>query len=281
MHDHARYCMVMPMNLTLLTAERHSRIRTILAEDGRVLASQLAAAFGVSEDTVRRDLRELADAGHCQRVYGGAVPAAPFEGSLGQRRSQAMGRKSALAASLALAVQPGAVVFLDAGSTNLAIAETLSEDARLTVVTNAPAIATVLLERRGIETILLGGRVDPVSGGCIGPKALADAERIRPDIMVLGACGVDAVEGVTCHVFEEAELKSALATRSREVFVAATTDKLGTAASYAVVPPGRISTLFVEHDCPASLLAPFEAIGLNSVRAAPETPPAPPRRSRS
>ena len=258
------------MDSNLLTSERHARIRSLLAQDGRVLATRLAETFRVSEDTVRRDLREMAEAGLCQRVYGGAVPVAPFEGSLSERRGRAVERKSALASAIAAAIEPGSLLFIDAGSTNLAVAEQLAEDARLTVVTNAPAIACALLERRGIETILLGGRVDPLSGGCFGHKAMADAERFRPDTLILGACGVDAVRGVTGHIFEESEMKSALAARSRQVFVAASNDKLGTAAPYAVIPPDRISVLFVEHDSAPEQWMPFDAMETRVVRASPE-----------
>lgn len=266
------------MDTNLLTSERHARIRALLAQDGRVLAARLAETFRVSEDTVRRDLREMAEAGLCQRVYGGAVPAAPFEGPLSERRGRAVERKSALAAAIAAEIEPGSLLFIDAGSTNLAIAEQLAEDNGLTVVTNAPVIACALLDRRGIETILLGGRVDQVSGACFGPKAMADAERFRPDVLVLGACGVDATQGVTSHVFEESELKAAIAARSRQVFVAATNDKLGTAAAYGVIPPARISFLFVEHDCQSDVLAPFEASDMKIVRAAPESQPIATRR---
>lgn len=266
------------MNTHLLTAERQTKIRSLLAQDGRVLAARLAETFGVSEDTVRRDLREMAEAGLCQRVYGGAVPMAPFGGSLSERQHVRTDGKSALAAAVATSIAPGSVVFLDAGSTNLAIAGRLPEEAGLTVITNAPAIATALLERGGIETILLGGRVDPVTGGCFGAKALADADRFRPDVLVLGACGVDAAAGITSHVFEEAEFKAALAAGSRQVLVAATTDKIGTAAAYAVLPPGGISTLFVEADCPAALLAPFRAAEVTIVTAGAEAPSATGRR---
>jgi DeoR/GlpR family transcriptional regulator of sugar metabolism len=258
------------MDSHLLTSERQARIRTLLAQEGRVLAAPLAKRFNVSEDTVRRDLRDLAQAGLCRRVYGGAVPYAPSEGSLSERRHLAPARKAALARAIAAEIQPGTLLFIDAGSTNLAVAEALAVDAGLTVVTNAPLIACALLERRGIETILIGGRIDAETGACFGPKALADAERFRPDVLILGACGIDADEGVTGHVFEECELKAALASRSRRIFVAATNDKIGTAAPYAVIATDKISVLFVETDCDPDSMAAMAARGVAIVRAAPD-----------
>ncbi|WP_188854685.1 DeoR/GlpR family DNA-binding transcription regulator [Aureimonas glaciei] len=258
------------MESHLLTTERQTQIRTLLAEEGRVLAAPLAKRFNVSEDTVRRDLRDLAQAGLCRRVYGGAVPVAPSDGSLSERRHLAPARKAALARAIAAEIAPGSLLFIDAGSTNLAVAEALAVDAGLTVVTNAPLIACALLERGGIETILIGGRIDAGTGACFGPKALADAERFRPDVLILGACGIDVGEGVTGNVFEECELKAALASRSRRIFVAATNDKIGTAAPYAVIATEKISLLFVEADCDPAAMEAMAARGVSLVRAAPD-----------
>ncbi|BDA86247.1 DeoR family transcriptional regulator [Aureimonas sp. SA4125] len=258
------------MDSQLLTSERQAKIRALLEAEGRVLAAPLAKRFHVSEDTVRRDLRDLAQAGLCRRVYGGAVPLAPSEGSLTRRQNIAPARKAALARAVTAMIDPGTLLFIDAGSTNLAVADALAENAGLTVVTNAPLIACALLERPGIETILIGGRVDAVTGACFGPKALADAQRFRPDVLILGACGIDADEGVTGHVFEECELKAALASRSRRIFVAAANDKIGTAAPYTVIPTDRISALFVESDCDLVAVAAMEALGVAVMRAEPE-----------
>ena len=120
------------MDSPLLTTERQALICALLAEEGRVLASPLARRFNVSEDTVRRDLRDLAQAGLCRRVYGGAVPLAPSDGPLGERRNLAPHRKASLGRAIAATIEPGALVFIDAGSTNLAVAEALAVDTGLT-----------------------------------------------------------------------------------------------------------------------------------------------------
>ncbi|GGE20956.1 DeoR family transcriptional regulator [Aureimonas endophytica] len=254
----------------LLTEQRRAAIAERLTRDGRVVASALAEMFRVSEDTVRRDLREMAAAGLCRRVYGGALPLAPGAGSLKARSADRPGPKAALGRALAAAVPAGALVFLDAGSTNLAVAEALPGEAGLTVVTNAPAIAAVLAEMPGIECFVLGGRLDPRTGACLGGQTVREAERFRPAVAIIGACGVDAEAGITAHNFEEAELKAAVAARSARILVAATSDKLGTAAPFGVAPADWIGTLFVEADCAPERLAPFAARGLAIVRAEAE-----------
>lgn len=255
------------MDEVLLTAQRQTLIREWLARDGRVVSGRLAQTFGVSEDTIRRDLRELASAGHCRRVYGGALPFAPDGGPLKRREDSDPERKARLGRAVAARIEPGSTIFVDAGSTNLAVARSLPEGMGLTVVTNAPRIACALEERPGIATVLLGGRLDPVTGACVGPQTLREAERLRPGVLVLGACGLDAEAGVTAHDLDEAELKSLLVEAARETVVAATLDKFRSAASYHVADARRISTLVVEADCPPEWTAPFAALGTLVLRA--------------
>src|SRR6478609_6037690 len=94
-----------------LLRERQSVISDRLRTDGRVLAAALAVEFGVSEDTVRRDLREMAAAGLCERVYGGALPLSPAGGSLKQRMAFAVDRKQALARAAVAEIVAGSTVF--------------------------------------------------------------------------------------------------------------------------------------------------------------------------
>lgn len=258
-----------------LAAQRQAEIAEILSRERRVVAGDLAERYGVSEDTIRRDLREMAADGLCRRVYGGALPAAPDEGPIDRRAGQGLLRKAALARELVCTIAPGSCLFLDAGSTNLAVAAALPADAGLTVVTNAPGIASVLAGRGGFEIIVVGGRLDIASGACLGPQALRDLERFRFSALVLGACGVDAAAGVTAHVFEEAELKAAAAARSAAILVAATNEKLGTAAAFHVVPADRITRLVVEADGAAARLKPFADAGIPIATAEPLPPSEP------
>ena len=117
------------MSGELLLRERKTLIQERLKANGRVLAADLAAEFNVSEDTIRRDLREMAAAGLCERVYGGALPVVPAaHTTLSERIAMAPERKAALARVAVGLIEPGMTVFLDAGSTNLAIAQLIEPD---------------------------------------------------------------------------------------------------------------------------------------------------------
>ncbi|CDG81098.1 DeoR/GlpR family DNA-binding transcription regulator [Janthinobacterium agaricidamnosum] len=250
----------------LLLKERHVLIQQRLLAEGRVLALDLAQQLHVSEDTIRRDLRDLASAGLCQRVYGGALPVSPSSGPLSERQGQARDRKSQLAQAAVRLVQPGQIVFIDAGSTNMAVADALP-DIKLTVVTNAPAIAIALLDRPAIDVILIGGTLDAASGACLGAKALRDIESIRSDLCFLGTCGVHAAAGLTAFGHEDAECKRTIAAMSKVTVAAVTTEKLGTAAPFFILPAGQLSHLVLESDADSAHTDAFTRQGVSVLHA--------------
>lgn len=245
----------------MLTEERHQLIRERLSRHGRVIAADLARELAVSEDTVRRDLRELARAGECRKVYGGALAPAPDLGSLAERQGAFVENKLKLAAAAATLVGPNQTVFLDAGSTNLAVAAALPRDLPLTMITNAPAIALALSGHDRVRTLLLGGRFDPVKGACLGAAIMREIGRIHADLLILGTCGVDARVGVTAIDPEEAELKRAMVEQSGRLVVPVTNDKLGTLAPYLVAEPQAIDHLVVEADADPATLADLASLG--------------------
>jgi DeoR/GlpR family transcriptional regulator of sugar metabolism len=260
----------MVMSTTVFPAlpdERRQIILDRLARHGRVLAGDLAREFGASEDTIRRDLREMAAAGQCRRVYGGALPLSPASGPLAARRAEAPERKAALGRAAAALARPGEIVFFDAGSTNAAIARALAPGLGVTVATNAPDIAADLVGRPGVELIVIGGRVDPRSGAALGARALRDALELRVDLAFLGACAVDLRAGVAAFDAEEAEFKRLIAERAKAVAAAVTTDKLGTAAPFAVAPVSLLTHLVVEADAAEEALAPLRRAGVRVHRA--------------
>ncbi|WP_026620177.1 DeoR/GlpR family transcriptional regulator of sugar metabolism [Ensifer sp. WSM1721] len=255
------------MATDLLLRERKSLIRERLKSEGRVLAADLARELGVSEDTIRRDLREMAAAGLCERVYGGALPLAPDAGPLNERATLAPERKAALAQASLRFLRPGMTVFLDAGSANLAIARAIAPDFSATIATNTPLIAAALMEKPEIDVILIGGALNRAVGAAVGARAQRDAELLRPDLCVLGTCGADAEAGLTAFHFEDAEFKRLIASRSPAVLAAITSDKLGTAAPHAVIGIDSGLTLVLEADAPRAQVAAFTARGASIVFA--------------
>ena len=248
--------------------ERHAHILARLTQDGRVLAADLARHFRTSEDTIRRDLRDLAAAGRCHRVYGGALPLSPAAGPLAHRQRIAPDRKRLLGRAAAGLVSPGQVVLIDSGSTNLQVAEHLPQDVDLTVVTNAPAVAATLCGRRRCKVIMLGGDVHPDIGATFGSRAVRDLGQIRADIGFIGACGLAPDIGLTVFDAEEAAFKERLIAASSRVVAVLTADKLGTSAPFAMGAATIVDDLVIEAETPDTRLAGLDLSALRLHRIA-------------
>ncbi len=234
----------------LLPDERERLIVEKLRAEGRVLAAELAAQLDTSEHTIRRHLRDLAEAGHCKRVYGGALLTSPANKPASVRMREQLPAKARLARAAAALVKPNQVILLDAGSTNVGIAAALPENAGLTVVTTSPQACVRLLERPGIEVILIGGRVSAQAAGTLGATALVQIQQIKADLCFLGACALDPAEGIAAFDAEDAEMKRAMVAASGQIAAAVTTEKLMTSAPFVIASCASLDYLVVDADVP-------------------------------
>ena len=220
----------------MLAAQRREFLLSRLNRDRRVVAKDVAAELGVSEDSVRRDLREMAAAGLCQRVYGGALPASPATADYPTRRRVEPDSKHRVAAAAAALVRPGTTAILDGGTTALAVAEALPPDLRATVVTHSPTVATALAGHEELEIFLLGGRLFRHSMVACGAAAVEAAQAVHADLFLLGVTGVHPDAGLTTGDADEAAMKRALARRAADTYVMASAEKIGAASRFAVLP---------------------------------------------
>ncbi len=244
-------------------SERQALILEQLRQNGRVLAQDLAQNFGVSEDTVRRDLREMSARGECMRVYGGALLSDSKTVPLKTRIAEDADRKALLARAVVPLLKRGMVVFIDAGSTNLAIARAIPAGLNVTVVTNTPAIAAELTGRADIDLVLIGGKVDPAVGAAIDAMALRQLELMRPDLCVLGVCGVAVETGLSADVFEDAVFKRLACSASQRIVAAITTEKLGHKAAFQVHDFSPPLSLVLERDADRVLVEGVSSRGVD------------------
>jgi len=246
----------------VLTAERRQAILGRLERDGKVVASQLVDELGVSEDTVRRDLRELAAGGLIQRVHGGALPPAPVA-SFDQRLHVAPEAKAHLAEAALPLLEGASVIVLDGGTTALELARRLPPDRHCTVLTNAPPVAAALATHPRAEVVLVGGRLLKESQVTVGSATVDALRQVRADACVLGICSLHPEIGVTALDHDEAHVKQAMVAASGEVIALATADKLGTASPWLVARLAEITHLVTD----AEDTDEYAAAGLSVVRA--------------
>ncbi len=251
----------------MLTTHRKQELLSILKRNGQVVAKAASHSMGVSEDTIRRDLRELAQDGLLQRVHGGALPASPAVADFAGRERITPDGKMAIGRIAATMIQPGQVVILDGGTTARQVARHLSPDLKATVVTHSPTIALELVSHPHIEVILIGGRLFKHSVVAVGAAATEAISQIHADTYFMGVTGVHPRTGLTTGDFEEAAVKRALSHAAAETIVLASSEKLNTASSYVVVPLAEITGIITERITDAALTRPYEKLGIAVTRA--------------
>ncbi len=225
----------------MLTAERRRSIIHTLQRDGKVLASELSRTLHVSEDTIRRDLRELA--------------------------AEVSGAKAAIARAAVGLIRQDQVIILDGGTTPLQVAQHLPSDLRATVITHSPPIALALAEHLLIEVILIGGKLYKRELVTTGAAAVEAFRNIRADLCFLGISSVHPEIGISTLDLEEAYVKRAMIASAAEVVALTSAEKLGTASPYIIGPLSDLTHLVTERSVSNEVLAPYRAAGLTVVRA--------------
>jgi DeoR/GlpR family transcriptional regulator of sugar metabolism len=251
----------------MLAAERRQLILERLGRDGRVVAGELGDSLGVSHDTVRRDLQELAEAGLLRRVHGGALPPVTIGPSFVTRQREAPAAKLALARAAAKVVRSGQVIILDAGTTNERLALELPPELEATIFTNAPPVAMALARHPRVEVHMLGGRLNKDGLAAVDSATVDAVRHLRADVCFLGICSVHPELGVSGDNSEEAYLKRAMIESAADVVGLATADKVGTSSPFVIAPLSELTHLIVDRAVGAEATAPYEATGVTVIRA--------------
>lgn len=251
----------------VLTSHRRKHILDTLRRTGAIVAKDLSAELNLSEDTIRRDLRELASEGLLQRVHGGALPSSPAMGNFAARLNVATDEKKSIGRAAAAMIHPGQVVILDGGTTAVQIARHLPPDLRATVVTHSPTIAVELVEHAGVDVILIGGKLFKHSVVAVGAPAIENIGRIRADTYFMGVTGIHAEAGLTTGDFEEAHVKRALSLSAAETIVLASSEKLNAVSPYVIAPITAITGMIVSDQVKSKALAPFSRLGITITKA--------------
>jgi DeoR/GlpR family transcriptional regulator of sugar metabolism len=229
-----------------LKEERHQHILELLGSEGRVLAADLSSRYSVSEDTIRRDLRELARSGKIQRVHGGALPRRAEGVPFVSRQQIDIESKTGIARAAADMIRDGQVVLIDGGTTNLRIASYLSRERSTTIVTNSPPLALALADHPKVSVLMLGGNLHKEQRVTTGIETIRGIESIRADLCLLGMCSLHPEVGITVGDREEAYVKKAMIAASTEVVGLISLGKMGTSLPYLVGAASRLTRLITD-----------------------------------
>jgi len=251
----------------MLTSHRKQQILEILKQNGQIVARELSQTMGLSEDTIRRDLRELAQEGRLQRVHGGALPSSPAMEDSASRDLPRHEGEIAIGKAAAAMIQPGHVLILDGGTTAREVARHLSPGLNATIATHSPTIALELIHHASIDVILIGGRLIKHSVVSVGAAAIEAIGQLNADTYFMDVTGVHPRTGLTTGDYEEAAVKRAFSRAATETIVLASAEKLNAAYPFKIIGLEEISALITERAVSDAQLKPYRALGVSVLRA--------------
>lgn len=244
--------------------QRRQSILESLREEQHVTVTTLSDRFAVSEVTVRRDLRELEEAGTLRRVHGGAVAGqpAPPEPPVVRRMGRLEACKVAIGRAAAALVRDGEAIFLGSGSTAAYVACALRDHKGITVITNALTVANELALVEEVTVVVTGGAMRRSELSLVGHLTEAAVHELRVDKVIIGMRAISPDEGMTNDYLPEVMTDRAILEMADELIVVADHTKFGKVAPALVAPVERIRTLVTDAHADPEMLERLRALGI-------------------
>lgn len=250
------------------TSERRRQITAMIKSRGSVQVVALADMFGVSMQTIRKDLHFLEEHGIASRAYGGAISADVVnvsEPPIETKRVSHTDEKERIGRLAAAMIEPGDSIMLDSGTTTLQVARFLPDDEGITVVTNDFNVLAVLTQKRRIKTVMLGGELRRKNMAFYGAKTVTALNDLLLDKLFLGVDGFDVERGITTHHEPEAQLNRKMVETARRVIAVTDSSKFGKVCLHRIIDIGEINDLVTDTNAPDFIRAAAErlAFGLH------------------
>jgi DeoR family glycerol-3-phosphate regulon repressor len=235
---------------------RQPEIIEIARREGKVTVEGLAERFGVTLQTIRRDLTELADAGRLERVHGGAIPPSGTS-NIGyeDRRGLNADAKHVIARACAKAIPEDASVFLNIGTSTEAVAGELLRHRNLLVVTNNMNVANILAQNPDCEVIVTGGTLRRSDGGLVGSLTMQTIRQFKFDVAVIGCSALDQDGDILDYDIQEVGVSQTIIQQSRKTFLVADHSKFQRSAPARIASLSDIETFFTDRPLPTGLAA--------------------------
>jgi DeoR/GlpR family transcriptional regulator of sugar metabolism len=253
----------------LLKEQRQRQILRSLQKNGQVTIPALSEEFSVSEVTIRRDLRDLADKRLLERTHGGAVVAYPTqaEAPVIQRMLTESETKDAIGRAAASLIDDGEAVLIGSGSTTAYVARYLIHREELTVVTNALNVGVELAAAKNVMVVVVGGMLRSSELSLIGHIAEQSLQEVRVDKVIIGIPAISLESGLSNDYMPEVKTDRAIINMASELIVVADHTKLGKTASAYLAPLEIVTTLVTDSGADPNYLAAIQKIGVNVIIA--------------
>lgn len=235
---------------------RHPEILEMVRRDGKVTVEGLAVHFGVTLQTIRRDLTDLSEAGRLERVHGGAVlPSGTSNIGYEERRALNAGSKRSIARACAADIPNGISLFLNIGTTTEAVAQELLHHRDLLVVTNNMNVANILAANADCEIVVTGGQLRRTDGGLVGTLATETIRQFKFDCAVIGCSALDSEGDLLDFDIQEVSVSQAILRQSRRTVLVADHTKLARSAPVRIVSLADLDAVYTDAPLPDTLAA--------------------------
>ena len=241
----------------MLKKERQAYILQKVSLHNKVLSSSLCTEINVSEDTIRRDLQELADEGKIIKVHGGALSSSFSEISIPPAGVYSQENKKNIALKAISLLEDGMFILTSGGTTIVEMARNLPAKLKATFVSGSIPAILEYMHHPSIEVILIGDKISKNSKITVGPEAIAKIKQMKPDLCFLGTNALDPEQGITDNDWEVVQLKKAMIEASKKVICLCIAEKLNTAQPIKVCDIDKIDTLITELSPANPLLQPY------------------------
>lgn len=233
---------------------RHADILDIVRKDGKVTVAHLAERFGVTLQTIRRDLSEMAELNRLERVHGGAVlPSGTTNIQYEERRKLNASAKETISRACADHIPDACSLFLNIGTSTEAVARQLATRKNLMVVTNNMNVAQILAQNNNCKTILTGGTLRGSDNGLVGTFATDTIRHFKFDIAVIGCSAMDEDGDLLDFDEEEVAVSQTIISHARKCFLVADNSKLSRTAPARIASMQSLTKIFTDKPLPAKL----------------------------
>ncbi|NII81420.1 MULTISPECIES: DeoR/GlpR family DNA-binding transcription regulator [unclassified Pedobacter] len=249
----------------MVKEERLQIIINTLDKDSKVRLDALSALLNVSEDTVRRDIKELDSQGLLRAVRGGAISRSPIPQHYRDREKYNQQHKQAIANKALQFLKDGQVVFFDGGTSVVALATILPTDLKITIITNSFPVANILEDHPSAEVIFAGGRLQKTAFTTIGQETIDTFKKVRADICMLGICSLHHSMGITSIIYEDAQLNNIMISQAQKTIALSALEKINTVEPYYVCPVDDVDVIITETDPDNAILVPYKNLGIEVI----------------
>jgi DeoR family transcriptional regulator of aga operon len=259
------------MAATRDTSQRRLQISELVRQHGSVQVTALARRFGVSMQTVRKDLRYLAERGVMARAYGGAIDsnvvgAPQAEPHYEAKRTANLEQKRRIGQRAAALVKPGDTIAIDSGTTAIQLAEALP-NIEVTVVTNDFGVLSALAPKNNIAIVMLGGELRRKNMAFYGGLTVEAIDALHVDMLFLGVDGFDLERGITTHYEPEAMLNRRMVEAARVVAAITDSSKFGRVCLHRIIAVSELDILLTDTGAPQYIRQASQLRGFQLLRA--------------